>query len=677
MIFDSVSSLQMTNDQQVVLAQKETEITTLQQKLTVMEDFLSQLQSAFTPNNMEQIKSISCHNGDILSGIDTSPENNLDSSGDLIQRLKHELDEERQNSKRAQECAENLQEMILKFEKEKVEMEAKLRCVQDDLECAERRACEAQQFKTEKERLNQEVVRLDELVQELQDRIRKEEETSMQIHSKYKAEIANCELRLQALEEERVLNVAQLNEAHEAMLKRLGEEHSEEVKRIQELVEQVQVQAQNYELHSASSELDTSVKLIQTSVEHINLQMATEASSEAVESMNASATDDLMERYLTSAAQHENSWTEQNIEEHSIMENSAVSKLEFEDESRFFVHFESGSRNTNPEHDLSGLDGTSFNQVRWQSFNSTSNGMNESVDLAKELLIQQCKDLTEQLEVKERQLDVLQEEVQRSAEELVEARDRWSKASEELEEARLELDTERDKRIHFEELLNEKIHEQDNLKNNLSYLESQKAKEQITSSMEECSDDKHFSTEEILKELKEDKIKLVFQLKCQEQLVHDIQEQKLAGDSVSSEVQAVFGKQLSSLQAQRDQLMAQLDNQREKNQITSVLLGQKTLEVDSAHSKLQQLRAEVEAREEKVKQLEKVQVDLESKLMCLKENLSNVEEALRQGSAEKAALEEKLQVLDEQNKSMEKVLETELESFEVCSFSYFIIVTYL
>ncbi|MCJ8730090.1 hypothetical protein PDJAM_G00113640 [Pangasius djambal] len=652
-------SLQMSNDQQVLLAQKETEITALQQTLTVMKDSLAQLQSAFTSNNMEQIKSSLCHNGEILSGINTGPENNLDSSSDLIQRLKCELDEERQNSKRAQERAENLQEMVLKFERDKVEMEARLRVIQDDLERAEKKTREAQQYKAEKERLNQDVVRLDGLVRELQNRVREEEEKSKCLRSKYEAEIANCELRLQTLEEERVLNVAQLSDAHDAALKRLQEEHSEEVKRIQELLDQ----AQKHDLHGASSERDTSVTWIQTSEEHHNEETATEGSPEAVPSRNASVTDDLMERYLASAVQRESSWMEQSLEECSIMENSTLSKLEFEDESRFLVRLDSGAHNTNQEDQSSGLDGTSFTQAQWQSFNSTSNGLNESVDLGKELLIQQCGDLTKQLEEKERQLDILQEEVRRSAEELEEARERWSRASEELEEAKWELETERDKRLHCEELLNEKIHEQDNLKNKLSYLESQKEKEQLKSSME--LDDKNSSAEELLKELKEDKVKLVFQLKHQEQLVRDIQEQKMAGDSVSCEVQALFGRQLSSLQAQRDQLMAQLETQREKNQTSSVLLGQKTLEVDSAYREIQQLRAEVEERVENVQRLEKVRVDLESKLTCLKENLSNMEEALRQGSAEKAALERRLQALDEQNKSMEKVLETELENFEL------------
>ncbi|KAI5613710.1 pericentrin [Silurus asotus] len=645
-------TLQMSNDQQAVLAQKETEITALQQKLAVMEDSLSQIQSAFTSNNTEHSKSSSCHNGRISPQID-----NFDSNSDLIERLKHELDEERQNSKRAQERAEELQETVLKFELEKFEMEALLKTVRDDLERVEKEAREEQQFKEEKERLNQDVVRLDGLVQELQCRLREEEETSKHERSKYEAEIANCELRLQTLEEERMLNVAQLSEAHEAAIRRLREEHSEEVKQIQELLEQIR----NHDLHSAPSELDASGNWIQISEEQNTQETTTEVSPEAVLSMNASGIDDMMERYLRSAVQHESSLVEQSLQECSI--NSSVSKLEYEDESRFLVHFESGSCNTNPDNQPSGTDGMSFTQAQWQSFNSPSNSQNASMDLGKELLIQECRDLTEQLEEKQRQLDVLQEEVRCSAKELDEARERWCKASEELEETKCELEIERDKRLHFEEILNEKIHEIDNLKNNHSYLESQKENKHLTPDVE--FKENNFSTEELLENLKEEKDKLILQLKQKEQLVRDIQEQKMAGDSVSCEVHAVFGHQLSSLQAQSEQVIAQLENQREKNETMSVLLGQKTLEVDSKYREIQELRAEVEERMENVQRLEKVRADLEFKLTCLKENLNNMEEAVRQGSAEKAALETRMLELEKQNRSMEKVLESELESFEL------------
>lgn len=50
----------------------------------------------------------------------------------------------------------------------------------------------------------------------------------------------------------------------------------------------------------------------------------------------------------------------------------------------------------------------------------------EETDLEKELLNQQCGELREELAVKDRDLDVLREEVIKSAEELEEARSRYS-----------------------------------------------------------------------------------------------------------------------------------------------------------------------------------------------------------------------------------------------------------
>ena len=51
-----------------------------------------------------------------------------------------------------------------------------------------------------------------------------------------------------------------------------------------------------------------------------------------------------------------------------------------------------------------------------------------------------------------------------------------------------------------------------------------------------------------LKEAQEEKALLVSRLKQQEGLVSSLQEMKLAGDSVTSEVQVLFGKQLQALQ---------------------------------------------------------------------------------------------------------------------------------
>ena len=48
----------------------------------------------------------------------------------------------------------------------------------------------------------------------------------------------------------------------------------------------------------------------------------------------------------------------------------------------------------------------------------------EPADLAKALLGQQCEELRDELDLKERELDILREEVFKSAEELEEARSR-------------------------------------------------------------------------------------------------------------------------------------------------------------------------------------------------------------------------------------------------------------
>ncbi|XP_062853797.1 pericentrin [Trichomycterus rosablanca] len=678
-------SQQIFNDQQ--FSQNQKEITALQQKF----------HSTFKANSTEQDGTNLQHHKN-LPGNDTSPESSFNSdSANLIQRLKSELDEERQKSKQALDHSESLLKLVESLESQKVDIEAQLMVAQAALERAESQAREAQQYKAEKEQLDQDVARLDGLVKELQNKLQEEEETVEHLRLKYEAEIGNYELRLQTLEEERGMNIAQLTEAHEAALKRLQEEHSEEVGRIQELLEKAQQQNHSFSEHSVSQELGLGLNWVKTSGENHNQEMANDSAAQAELSMDASVLEDqndLMEKYLASAVQHESSGLEKSLEERSLLEKSASSVFDLDSEvkfaeSRFSIHTDSNNTDLGLSEDQpSELDVMYFAQAKWQSFNSTSNELHESVDAIdlgndlvqqckvlaeqlegdeKSLLVQQCADLTEQLEEKEKQLTVYQEEVRSSAEELKEVRERWRKASEEVEKAKWELEMEREKRLHFEELISEKMHEQDNLKNKLGYLESQLEHAQITPNNEVPvkTSSSPSSTEELLKDLNEEKLKLVLQLKQQEQLVRDIQEQKVAGDSVSSEVQALFGKQLSSLQAQRDQLMAQLEIQREKNQTANVMLGQRTLEVDSANEEIQKLCAEMKDCTENLQKLENIKANLESELTCLKQNLSNLEEALSQRTVEKAGLEERIQALDKQTKSMEKILEAELEDFEL------------
>uniref|UniRef100_A0A672NN85 Pericentrin-like n=1 Tax=Sinocyclocheilus grahami TaxID=75366 RepID=A0A672NN85_SINGR len=658
----------MTKEQQCLLAQKETEITDLQQKLCVMEKSLSQLQHAFTQRSGDQKDLRLDQHGSLdLSTVsplfpDNSPD--LDSEA-LMQSFRAELEEEHKNSQRAQEQVEAFQKRVQSLESEKTLMEAHLAAVN------ETQAQEAQKYKAEKDKLNQEMARLDNLVKELQNRLHEEEETGRHMRSKYEADISNYDLRLQTLEEERELNVAQLTEAHEAALSRLQKEHSDEIHCIQELLKQAQSQHTDSH-HNVSKNFGADVPWKKVSKELYNEETATESAGRDDYSFDVPTggfQDVLMERYLASEGPQESSLIEGSMEECSLMENSEMSRFELDSEVIF--HTSDVPNNVTSDGDKSEPrlsvvhsievpqpDEMSFTDAQWQNSTSVVEELNDStgtVDLAKELLIQQCRDLSEQLEERERQLEVLQAEVQHSAEEVEEARERWSKASEELEEAKWELEMEREKRIQYEEVISQKMHEEDNLKNILSHLQIQKQlqlqdNERLMPDNTDSNKTSIFlSIEELLKELKEENAQLVLQLKCQEQLVKDVHEQKPALDSINSE--------LSSLQARRDEFLLQLEQQREKNQATSVLLGQRTLQVDQANRELQQLKAEVEEKVGRLQNLEKEKTDLESKLMCLKENLNNMEE-------EKATLERRLQALEDQAKSMEVVLESELKNFE-------------
>ncbi|XP_051752168.1 pericentrin [Ctenopharyngodon idella] len=652
---------QVTKEQQCLLAQKEAEITDLQQKLCVMEKSLSQLQHAFTQRSADQTDLRLDHHGDFdLSTVSLLlPDNSHDSNFEaLLRSLRAELEEERKNSQLAQEQIEAFQKRVQSLENEKTQMEAHLAVF------AETQAQEAQNYKVEKDELNQEMARLDNLVKELQNRLHEEEETGHHMRSKYEADISNYDLRLQTLEEERELNVAQLTEAHEAALRHLQEEHSDEINRIKELLNQAQSQhSDSHQDVSKDNGADIPWNII--SKEHYNEETAIECVARDNYSFDVSAggfQDVLMERYLASEGPQESSLLEKSLEERSLMENSETSRFELDSEVLFHASdypnnvTSDGEKSEPGPSVVSGIDvhqpdEMSFTDAQWQNSTSAVEELNEStgtVDLAKELLIQQCRDLSEQLEDRERQLEVLQEEVRHSAEEVEEARERWSKASEELEEAKWELEMEREKRIQYEEVISQKTNE-DNLKNILSDLQVQANARIMPNNTDSNKTSIPLSTEELLKELREEKAQLVLQLKLQEQLVKDVHEQKAAGDSVSSE--------FSSLQAQRDEFQLQLEQQREKHQATSALLGQRTLQLDQANRELQQLKAEVEEKAGRLQDLEEEKTDLESKLVCLKENLTNMEE-------EKATLERRLQVLEDQAKSMEKVLESELKNFE-------------
>ncbi|XP_045553644.1 pericentrin isoform X2 [Salmo salar] len=338
----------------------------------------------------------------------------------------------------------------------------------------------------------------------------------------------------------------------------------------------------------------------------------------------------------------------------------------------------------------------------------------EVSDLGKELLIQQCGDLREEVALREREKELVMEELRRSAEELEEARARWAQVSEELQEAHWELEEEREKRRRAEEEVSLKTHEEDNLKNRLCTLteEREKEMERLNSSplleeeggtllpsqervMEQLKAEKSLllarlkQQEELLSSVRlekgsnkekegelreveeEKKSVLLSRLKQQEQLVSSLQEVKQAGDSVSSEVQALFGRQLQSLQTHRDPLLALLEETKSRHKTTTTLLGQKTLELDTAQKEMDRVqkeaetaRQEAEERERRIEQTEREKTEVEFELLCLRQNLWNLEELQAQGAREREEGRRREEEMDRTMRRMEKVMVEELEEFQ-------------
>ncbi|XP_052355300.1 pericentrin-like isoform X4 [Oncorhynchus keta] len=458
----------------------------------------------------------------------------------------------------------------------------------------------------------------------------------------------------------------------------------------------------------------------------------------------------LLERYLSSALPSHSSWANESLEEcslleeHSILDNSGnyrfeldsdivsggdQSQLSFSQEEQ--THFPvppSTARSPDPENETL----PSF-ASQWQNnplsvsrdASETSERLSEMSesqeisDLGKQLLIQQCGDLREEVALREREKEVVMEELRRSAEDLEEARARWAQVSEELQEAHWELEEEREKRRRAEEEVSLKTHEEDNLKNRLCTLleEREKDMESLISSpflqeggtflpsqervMEQLKEEKSLllsrlkQQEELLssvrlekgsnkekegelREVEEEKSVLLSRLRQQEQLVSSLQEVKQAGDSVSSEVHALFGRQLQSLQTHRDQLLALLEETKSRHKTTTALLGQKTLELDTAQKEMHRVqkeagtarqeaetaRQEVEERERRIEQTEREKTEVESELLCLRQNLWNLEELQAQGVREREEGRRREEEMDRTMRRMEKVMAEELEEFQ-------------
>ncbi|KAJ8256043.1 hypothetical protein COCON_G00199070 [Conger conger] len=253
------------------------------------------------------------------------------------------------------------------------------------------------------------------------------------------------------------------------------------------------------------------------------------------------------------------------------------------------------------------------------------------------LLVQQCRELASRLGEREAQLEALRHEARRGAG-LQEALGK----GEELTRA---LEAERERRTQGEERGRRALQAE------LHLLRTRLGREERAA--EEARG--------LVAELGQEKELLLAQLRGQEQLVREVQEQKLAGDSVSSEVQALFGRQLSVLQEQRDRAQGMLDLQQARGLTASRLLGQRTLGLDSALQQLQQLQARLAEREGREQGLAAEKQELESRLRGLQQRLAEAEQALQERALELRGLTAEREAAASERRETEGALRAELE----------------
>ncbi|XP_026170864.1 pericentrin isoform X4 [Mastacembelus armatus] len=633
------------------------------------------------------------HSG--VRGSSTDSDKEPDS---VLPKVQAELEEERQKSQRIYaELAEEMekhQHVLSLLEKERrsreeeqKEKEAQLQDLQNQLSRVQSQCLEMQEYKDEKNKLNREVL-------ELRKRLQEEEDAER----RFSEESANSAFRLQILEEERV--------RQEAEIRRLKEEHKVEVERVRQLLEEREKELKFREEEvielKTSKNQQNRIKAGFSNDEMVNIGEANLESGPDQDSTNGSIPGDIMmARYLSSAPlpHSQSSVANESFEHHSQLDNSADYSFELNSEvlgdepllsisNRVLNENENlhsmsslqcyvpGADNSNPQSHSQWLQNSTSADLQMSRL---SEQHFEGTDLEKELLNQQCGELREELALKDRDLNVLREEVLKSAEELEEARSRWAQVTEELRQALCELEEEKEMRRHVEETMNLKAHEQDNLKNKLSASVEENENAMLGKEVGEtlqliCDTSPSEVEDKVVGEL-EKKALLLSHQEQQELLVSSLQEIKHSADCAKQSPELRDDKQLQTLQARCDHLMSDLEETKIKLKTTSDLLDQRTLELDKTfkdletscaqviniQTEVEKCQKELEKSHNSLDSAEKEKHELESQM---RQYLAKLEEAQTQIVHEREEHKRKEEEMDDRIKKMEQVLEDELEQFE-------------
>ncbi|XP_040980500.1 pericentrin isoform X4 [Aquila chrysaetos chrysaetos] len=613
-------------------------------------------------NELEQLKKELCA---------LNSEEHIQNLNGIIIDLNNSLCESEINKENLRKKLENQQE---DFQREKSEIETKYKNLIDGLKSqlsdAEEQVKEAQQYKQEKQSLNEEIQNLNSFIQKLNEKRLYEAEKSIDVGQKHDEEIVSNKKLMKLRENEILPEVLQLqrgeleemwNKPHQ--LKGEGELVHEELEFQCDLgVDSSRDQLEEIK-NSDITENNENSEGDKLSEEHLS------------ELGLFSGVEGILAKYLISTERPEESYASSTSEGYAIEEGTCsrygLDSSVLLEPSRDFIP---------PSLNLVLDEETCPSRLAQETFEETEVGAeafvsslsdsspqqnkisdhNDVKDDETACLVERCVKLTEQLHKKESAL-------MKSYKEAQEAVGKWEKVMAELSHMHVELDEEREARIRCEKELLQKTEKEKELENKIMFLVKQQGVDggQHYCAVEPLTQVSTSSTwQEMVKDLQKEREMLMVQLRTQEQLVKDVQEQKTAADSVTSEVQSLFGRQLAALQSQRDQMQSQLDAQKAKNQTIAELLGQKTISEETLLKEQELLKAEIDNKEQNLAIFLKEKTTLGERLSDVKEDLIKAQKALAENASIIEGLEKNIHELNAEVKSLQEIRECERLGYE-------------
>ncbi|XP_047903113.2 pericentrin isoform X1 [Anser cygnoides] len=612
-------------------------------------------------NDLEQLKKE-------LSALNS--EEHIQNLNSIIIDLNNSLHESEIHKENLRKKLENQQE---KFQREKTEIEVQYKILIDVLKSrlfeAEEQVKEAQQYKQEKQYLNEEIQELDSCIQELHKKPLFQTENSADARQEYNEEIVSNK-NLMILKEKHTLPDVSLSAALvlEEILNKPCHFKGEEEFVPEELEFQCEL--------GVDSSRGESKEIMSSRIEESEGNEGDYLSEEQLSEPGFFTVDeDMLAKYLVSTERPEQSYVSGSSEGYAIKEDRCgryrldsnvllEPSMDFKSPLLNFGLDEKTCHSSLAQETFEKTEVEAEDFISFLSDGSLQRNKISNCDVVKddERASRICllNKLTEQLHEKESALEKSQRETQ-------EAAGKWKKVIAELSLMHVELNKEREARVCCEKQLLQKTEKEKELENKISHLIKQQGEDggQPYHAVEPLTQTSKSSTwQQMLKDLQEEREMLMVQLRTQEQLVKEVQEQKTASDSVTSEVQSLFGRQLAVLQSQRDQMQTQLDAQKAKNLTITELLGQKAVLEETLLKEQDLLKAEISNKEQNLALLLKEKTVLGKRLSSMEKDLIKAENALAANASVIADLEKNIRELNTEVQNLKEVQECERLGYE-------------